>query len=183
MQFALLALAVAANAENIAVVLNSDIKAHLNDYLSVVQAQTGDAAQGLLSLYAAGQTYTDDSYTTLVDSAEYASLSAFATALPWYSERLESQIDAGAATSTEASESSAASTEASESSAATSSAAKTSSAVETTSAAKSTTAEKSSSASEPASSTESSSSHSVAGANALVPGALAGAFIGALALI
>lgn len=96
MQFSIASIAAIvaiAQAENVAVLLNNDIKEHLSDYLSVVQELTDDSASGLLSLYAAGQTYTDDSYTTLVDSDEYASLSAFASQLPWYGERLESAMD------------------------------------------------------------------------------------------
>lgn len=166
------ALVAIAQAENIAVVLNNDIKSHLNDYMSVVQAQSGDAAEGLLSLYAAGQTYTDDSYTTLVASAEYASLSAFASQLPWYSERLESQLTAGAEAVVSSSSSEAASS--------TSSAAESSSSVATTTAAASSSAVESASAS---ASKSVESSHSTAGANALVPGALAGALIGAFALL
>lgn len=92
--FAAAAFLSSVSAENLLVVVNSDIGANLADYLSYRQAHTTEDYGPLLSLYEEGQTYTDDSYTTLVGSAEMSSLSAFATALPWYSSRILPQLDA-----------------------------------------------------------------------------------------
>lgn len=66
-----------------------DINNNINDYLSYVAANpTVPGVQELLALYQNIRTYTDDSYTTLANPGLEASLSAFATGLPWYSERL-----------------------------------------------------------------------------------------------
>lgn len=88
------------SAENLLVALNSDIQQNVNQYLSFVQANTQANVAPLLSLYQAAQTYTDESYTTLVDSAELSSISAFATQLPWFSSRIEPELDAAATTTT-----------------------------------------------------------------------------------
>lgn len=92
--FAIAAFLSSISAENLLVAVNSDIAANLADYLSYKQEHSTLDYAPLLSLYEEGQTYTDDSYTTLVDSAEMASLSAFATALPWYSSRILPELDA-----------------------------------------------------------------------------------------
>ncbi|TID20384.1 hypothetical protein CANINC_003629 [Pichia inconspicua] len=81
------------SAENILVVLNSDINANLNDYLGYVQQNTEADIGPLLSIYRQAQTYTDEAYTTLVDAQEYAAISSFAEQLPWYSSRIESNLD------------------------------------------------------------------------------------------
>ncbi|GMM31793.1 hypothetical protein DAMA08_045380 [Martiniozyma asiatica (nom. inval.)] len=193
----------AANAENIAVALFNDINSNFNEYLSYIQAQTDADVTGLLGLYAEAQTYTDDSYTTLVDEAQLATISAFATGLPWYSSRIETALEAGATTavasstetaaSSSSAEASSSSAEASSSSAEASSSsssaeASSSSKVETSSSkvettSSSTKATTASSKVETTSSTSSSSSVSTAGANMAVPGALAGLALGVIALL
>ncbi|GAV30305.1 hypothetical protein PMKS-003815 [Pichia membranifaciens] len=85
-------------AEELLVALNSDIQSNVNQYLSFVQEHTTANVGPLLSLYQQAQTYTDDSYTTLVDSSELASISSFATQLPWYSSRIAPELAADAST-------------------------------------------------------------------------------------
>lgn len=89
------------SAENIIVALNSDVAGNVNDYLQYVQQNTEVNAAPLLSLYQQAQTYTDDSYTTLITGEELSSLSAFVTQLPWYSSRIEPNVDDASATSSE----------------------------------------------------------------------------------
>ncbi|GME97797.1 hypothetical protein B5S28_g3861 [[Candida] boidinii] len=80
-------LSTVAFADNLITAIVSDINGNLNQYLSYIAANNIDAGP-LISLYRQVQTYTDDSYTTLANPGLEASLSAFATGLPWYSERL-----------------------------------------------------------------------------------------------
>ncbi|GME69882.1 unnamed protein product [[Candida] boidinii] len=80
-------LSTVAFADNLVTAIVSDINGNLNQYLSYIAANNIDAGP-LISLYRQVQTYTDDSYTTLANPGLEASLSAFATGLPWYSERL-----------------------------------------------------------------------------------------------
>jgi hypothetical protein len=95
------ALMATVSAENILVALNSDIGSNVQQYLSFVQANTGANVAPLLSLYQQAQTYTDNSYTTLVNEQELASISAFATNLPWYSSRLLPELAASATVASE----------------------------------------------------------------------------------
>ncbi|ODQ45060.1 hypothetical protein PICMEDRAFT_165299 [Pichia membranifaciens NRRL Y-2026] len=92
------ALVASTQAEDLLVALNSDIQSNPNQYLSFVQEHTTANVGPLLSLYQQAQTYTDDSYTTLVDSSELASISSFATELPWYSSRIAPELGADATT-------------------------------------------------------------------------------------
>lgn len=71
--------------------LVNDYKSHTKDYLNFIQ--TADSVPAALtSLAIQVATYTDDSYTTLLDDDDInvSSLKAFATELPWYS-RLEDE--------------------------------------------------------------------------------------------
>lgn len=89
-------------AEDLLVALNSDIKSNMNQYLSYVSDHSTADYLPLLTLYQEAQTYTDDSYTTLVGSDELVSISSFATELPWYSSRIAPELDDSAATTTAA---------------------------------------------------------------------------------
>lgn len=68
--------------------LYGDISGHISEYLSYVQ-DGNSLPNGLLNLYQEVQTYTDDSYTTLLSSVDFGQISSFVTGLPWYSSRLE----------------------------------------------------------------------------------------------
>ena len=126
---ALAATALAADAAEIEflTVLVNDLKANEASYLGYVATATGVPA-GVTALALEVQTYTDDSYTTLLDAGniDVAAIEAFAKALPWYS-RIEAAITPLAET-TAASSTAAASSSAAETSAASSSAAETSAA-------------------------------------------------------
>ncbi|CDK24598.1 unnamed protein product [Kuraishia capsulata CBS 1993] len=130
-------------------VFYNDLKGNLNEYLSYIQAHTENDNAPLLSLYAQVQTYTDDSYTTVIDDNIYKEISTFATALPWYSTRLVSEYeDAVGGGSTEAASSTEASSSAKSSSApVTSSSSAKSSSAATTKASSKATSKASSSAS------------------------------------
>lgn len=93
-----LALASLATAQEAAIVtgLLGDISGHLNQYLSYIQAGSQTLPSGVLELYQEVQTYTDDSYTTLLSQLDFSAVSTFATALPWYSSRLETIFEAAA---------------------------------------------------------------------------------------
>lgn len=80
-------------AEDLIVALKEDIDANIQQYLSYIATLTNAEVSDMLSLYRAAQTYTDDSYTTLVDSAERAAISNFVTGLPWYSSRIAGNLD------------------------------------------------------------------------------------------
>lgn len=73
--------------------LVGDFKDHKGDYLKFYQTAS-DVPAILTSLVKQVGTYKDDSYTTLLDNSDInvASLSSYATNLPWYS-RIEA--DAG----------------------------------------------------------------------------------------
>lgn len=90
-----------------------DIKANPKDYLNYVQTATASIPDDLTPLALQVRTYTDDSYTTLVDSGEKSQLLAFMTGLPWYSSRILGETgadDTAAETSASATESGDAST-------------------------------------------------------------------------
>lgn len=89
------------SAENVLVALNSDIKSNVQQYLSYVQENTQANVAPLLSLYQQAQTYTDESYTTLVNSDELASISSFAQELPWYSSRILPELQVSETTTQE----------------------------------------------------------------------------------
>lgn len=116
----------AVSAENVLVALNSDIGANVNQYLSYVQQNTAADVAPLLALYQQAQTYTDDSYTTLVDASQLASISAFAEQLPWYSSRILPELAVSASATATSGETSATETSATETSASETSASKSS---------------------------------------------------------
>ena len=88
-----------ANAEDLVVAMFNDIHSNLGQYASLASTESSAMAQ-FIPLYAQAQTYTDESYTTLVNSALYQSISEFVTALPWYSSRIEPQLAASGASQT-----------------------------------------------------------------------------------
>ncbi|CAI8510036.1 Temperature shock-inducible protein 1 [Pichia kudriavzevii] len=69
-------------AEDSEKVLEHDLKHHKSEYVSYVEAHTE-----LESAFSRIDTYTDDSFTTILD------LSSFVVNLPWYSSRLESKLE------------------------------------------------------------------------------------------
>lgn len=72
--------------------LVNDYKDHTSDYFNFIR--TASSIPGVLtSLALEVATYTDDSYTTLLDNSgiDVSSLRAFATDLPWFS-RIEDQL-------------------------------------------------------------------------------------------
>lgn len=79
-------------AKDIVIVIKEDIKANAEQYSSFIQANSAELAP-LISLYKEAETYTDDSYTTLLDDQELTSIIDFATALPWFSSRIEPKVD------------------------------------------------------------------------------------------
>ncbi|AMD20760.1 HDR017Cp [Eremothecium sinecaudum] len=101
---ALLALASAQSKteQEIAIVLK-DILDHRSDYLRF-QLEHPDIQppEGLLPVYEAYKTRTDDSYTTLFSNINVDQFHALVTALPWYSERIvpafATIVEAGGAT-------------------------------------------------------------------------------------
>lgn len=93
------AIVASANAENLIVAMFNDIHSNLDQYASLASTQSSAIAQ-FIPLYAEAQTYTDDSYTTLVNSALYESISEFVTALPWYSSRIEPELAESGASQT-----------------------------------------------------------------------------------
>lgn len=68
--------------------LVSDVKANPKDYLNYIQTASVSIPEELTPLALQVRTYTDDSYTTLVDSQQESELLSFVTGLPWYSSRL-----------------------------------------------------------------------------------------------
>ena len=93
------AMIASANAEDLVVAMFNDIHSNLGQYASLASTESSAMAQ-FIPLYAQAQTYTDESYTTLVNSALYQSISEFVTALPWYSSRIEPQLAASGASQT-----------------------------------------------------------------------------------
>ncbi|ODQ60944.1 hypothetical protein WICANDRAFT_19726, partial [Wickerhamomyces anomalus NRRL Y-366-8] len=104
-------LATAIDQDEVAAVtaLYGDINGHLSDYLNYIQ-QGNALPDGLLNLYQEAQTYTDDSYTTLLSTVDFNAVEGFVTGLPWYSSRLAgafaSATGEGAATTSSAPETS-----------------------------------------------------------------------------
>ncbi len=162
-------LATAIDQDEVAAVtaLYGDINGHLSDYLNYIQ-QGNALPDGLLNLYQEAQTYTDDSYTTLLSTVDFNAVEGFVTGLPWYSSRLAgafaSATGEGAATSSSAPETSKAASSSAAASTTSSKAAESSSAAPVTSEAKSTTAAAQSS-SKPASSEVAVSTYEGAAAN------------------
>ncbi|ABN68462.2 predicted protein [Scheffersomyces stipitis CBS 6054] len=75
-----------------------DFKAHPKDYLNFLQ--TASFPPEVTSLAAQVGTYTDQSYTTLLDdpNVNVSELKDFATELPWYT-RIEAEVGTAAKTS------------------------------------------------------------------------------------
>lgn len=80
---------------NFLTALVSDYNDNKKEYVDFIRTAT-DVPAGLTSLAVAVATYTDDSYTTLLDNSaiNVESLMSFATELPWYT-RLEAEVEAG----------------------------------------------------------------------------------------
>lgn len=71
----------------------SDVNNHLSDYISLaVNDPSFTVPSGVLDVYTQMTTYTDDAYTTLFSQLDFNSINAVMTALPWYSSRLEPEI-------------------------------------------------------------------------------------------
>ncbi|QLL34016.1 hypothetical protein HG536_0F03410 [Torulaspora globosa] len=71
----------------------SDVNNHLSDYISLaVNDPSFTVPSGVLDVYTQMTTYTDDAYTTLFSQLDFSSINAVMTALPWYSSRLEPEI-------------------------------------------------------------------------------------------
>ncbi|QLQ81627.1 hypothetical protein HG537_0F03880 [Torulaspora globosa] len=71
----------------------SDVNNHLSDYISLaVNNPSFTVPSGVLDVYTQMTTYTDDTYTTLFSELDFNSINAVMTALPWYSSRLEPEI-------------------------------------------------------------------------------------------
>lgn len=83
-----------ANNADVATVLFSDVKSHLNDYMSYVQNNpTFSFPTELINYFTAITTYTDDSYTTLLSDFPASQIATLASELPWYSSRLETKLE------------------------------------------------------------------------------------------
>jgi hypothetical protein len=106
--WALFLLTTSVAADDLIPKLVSDVKANPQQYLSYIQTATASIPADLTPLALQVRTYTDDSFTTLLDSSEKSELLAFATGLPWYSSRLldDSNSTDEASSSTETSSSS-----------------------------------------------------------------------------
>lgn len=105
----------------------ADLKGNINDYLGLI-ASGSSIPPVLLSLYQEISSYTDDSYTTLIESDfPITALQGFVTGLPWYETRLSAELAAVATAAAETSSSAAESSSAAPTTSASSSAAKESS--------------------------------------------------------
>ena len=139
----------------------SDVESNLSDYISLATDGTislSDLPAGVLNLGMAIASATDDSYTTLYDAVDMAAVETWLSVLPWYSNRLSSEIAAALYTVTaEASSAAASSAEATSTEAATSAEA-TSTEDASSAAASSAAASSTEAASSEAASTEASSS-------------------------
>lgn len=95
--------------------LVNDYKDHTGDYFNFIRTAKSVPNQ-FSALATQVGTYTDDSYTTMLNSVDIEPLEEFATEFPWYSSRLEvaddddsdksSEADSEATTSGSSSESS-----------------------------------------------------------------------------
>ncbi|KAK6453914.1 Seripauperin and TIP1 family-domain-containing protein [Scheffersomyces xylosifermentans] len=66
--------------------LVNDVRSHVTQYVQFIGTATVSVPQQFTSLARVIQTYTDDSYTTLLkdESIDFTQLEQFATDLPWY---------------------------------------------------------------------------------------------------
>ncbi|KAL3231343.1 hypothetical protein RNJ44_00378 [Nakaseomyces bracarensis] len=89
------------------IILN-DVKSHLSQYMALVEDPSSgitiaDLPAGVLSLGMAMATATDSSYTTLYKDVDFNAIVPFLTKLPWYSQRLETELAKDLETSTSSS--------------------------------------------------------------------------------
>lgn len=100
--FAVAATAVLVNAQTASQLaeLNAivdDVKSHLSDYMGLISSgaiSISDLPAGVMPVVLAVQTATDDSYTSLYKDVDVAALGPFLSKLPWYSSRLQPELDA-----------------------------------------------------------------------------------------
>ncbi|KAG0671138.1 hypothetical protein C6P45_001151 [Maudiozyma exigua] len=100
--FAVAATAVLVNAQTASQLaeLNTivdDVKSHLSDYLGLISSgaiSLSDLPAGVMPVVLAVQTATDESYTSLYKDVDVAALGPFLSRLPWYSSRLQPELDA-----------------------------------------------------------------------------------------
>lgn len=75
--------------------LLADAEDNRNDYIGLLFNPSVQIPSTLLGIYNEAMTYTDDSYTSLINSDfPFSELSTFATGLPWYSTRLSAELAA-----------------------------------------------------------------------------------------
>lgn len=72
--------------------LVNDYKDHTGDYFNFIRTAKSVPNQ-FSALATQVGTYTDDSYTTMLNSVDIEPLEEFATEFPWYSSRLEAADD------------------------------------------------------------------------------------------
>lgn len=73
----------------------ADAEANRNDYIGLLFNPSVQIPSTLMAVYNEAMTYTDDSYTSLINSDfPFSELSTFATGLPWYSTRLSAELAA-----------------------------------------------------------------------------------------
>lgn len=71
----------------------SDVNGHLNDYISLAMNNPSfTIPSGVLDVYTQMTTYTDDSYTTLFSELDMTAINSALSQLPWYSSRLQPEI-------------------------------------------------------------------------------------------
>ncbi|ODV87322.1 hypothetical protein CANARDRAFT_174389 [[Candida] arabinofermentans NRRL YB-2248] len=178
--FSILATLGAANNDDLLTAIKGDIDGNLVQYVSYISAHPGAEVNSLLALYEAAVTYTDTSYTTLVNDDELNAISSFATALPWYT-RIEAEVGGASSTveSTSSSSSEAATSSAVETTSSSAEASSSSSAAESTaessSAAESSTAESTTKASSTAESSSAAESATAASSSVAVVASSTGA--------
>ncbi|CAH2353552.1 temperature shock-inducible protein 1 [[Candida] railenensis] len=155
-------------------VLVNDLKSNQASYLGYVATAT-DIPSGVTALALEVQTYTDDSYTTLLDSGniDVAAIESFAAGLPWYT-RLEAQLTGAASGSASGSGSASASGSASGSSVAASTSGASSAASASASASESGSASITSAASSASSEASSAASGASSGASSEASSASSG---------
>lgn len=86
-------LVASASADDILTRLVLDFKANPKDYLNYINTATASIPEDLTSLALQVRTYTDDSYTTLLDSKQIGQVLSFISDLPWHT-RLEDSENA-----------------------------------------------------------------------------------------
>ena len=79
------------------VVLMNDVNNKFSDYTSWFLGSGRDIPDGIVDVYMAVHTATDESYTTMFTGVDVPALIEMATAVPWYSSYLSSEIAAAIA--------------------------------------------------------------------------------------